>query len=136
MKLLIFLGTLLLSASHVLAEDYKYLECKGRIEYFELGSKQPTYVNTQRLLISLDEPNERISASTGEEASTEWRPVIIDKDKNQIITMTGDNGSEQLFIVDRANERYSFGGYFTSDSSQIITYNAEGKCESKQPAWF
>ena len=114
-----------------MADDYKYLECKGRIEYFELGSKQPASVNRQRLLISLDEPNERISASRGEEPSTEWRPVIIDKDKNQIITITGNNGSEQLFIVDRANGRYSFSGYFTSDMSQVIAYNAEGNCESK-----
>ena len=134
MKLLIFLGTLLLSASHVLAEDYKYLECKGRIEYFELGSKQPTYVNTQRLLISLDEPNERISASTGEEASTEWRPVIIDKD--QIKTMARETGSEEVLVIDRANLRYSLGGYLTLDSSKVITYNAEGNCKLKKTARF
>ena len=134
MKYLPFLGALLLSASPALADDYEYLECKGRIEFFEVGGKQPVHANKQILRITIDEPNERIISSMDARQSTEWRPVIIDKD--QIKTMARETGSEEVLVIDRANLRYSLGGYLTLDSSKVITYNAEGNCKLKKTARF
>ena len=128
MKSLLVLSALLLSASPALADEYKYLECKGSLQWYHEDMRPSTNM-MQRMEITLDEPNEKMIVSTELYPSTQWRWATFEK--TQIKTYAKNDSAEELLVIDREAGNYTKSGYFGKGYAKVAHYKAEGNCQPK-----
>ena len=128
MKSLLVLGAFLISASPALADDYKYLECKGSLQWYHEDMRPSTNM-MQRMEITLDEPNEKMIVSTELYPSTQWIWAMFEK--TQIKTYAKNDSAEDLLVIDRETGNYTKSGYFGKGYAKVAHYKAEGNCQPK-----